>query len=146
MAAIDASIPSAYLEMAHAYGATHPLNAEERDVLHRWERTLRLLREDPMHLRCELDWVIKKWLLEQQISRRGLDWTAPRLRQLDIQYHGTEPSRSLFYVLQDSGQVERLIDIPLRPFYPHPTDDTWLIHAHLSENFGMRYGPSIGSG
>ena len=123
---VDAiELQSEYLEMAHAYGATHPLNAEERDVLKRWERTLRLLREDPMHLRRELDWVIKKWLLEQQISRHGLDWTAPRLRQLDIQYHGTEPGKSLFYVLQDSGQVERLIDdAAIAHFITHPTEDT----------------------
>ena len=114
-----------YLEMAHTYSATHTLNAEERDVLNRWERTLRLLREDPMHLRRELDWVIKKWLLEQQISRRGLDWTAPRLRQLDIQYHSIEPSKSLFYVLQNANQVERLIDdARVTHFTVHPTDDT----------------------
>ena len=123
---VDAiEIQSAYLEMAQAYSATHSLNAEEKDVLNRWERTLRLLREDPMQLRRELDWVIKKWLLEQQISRRGLDWTAPRLRQLDIQYHCLEPGRSLFYLLQDSGQVERLIDdAAIEHFVAHPTDDT----------------------
>jgi proteasome accessory factor A len=34
---VDAiELQSAYLEMAHAYAATHPLNIEERDVLHRW--------------------------------------------------------------------------------------------------------------
>ena len=131
-------LQSEYLEMAHAYGATHPLNAEERDVLHQWERTIRLLREDPMHLRRELDWVIKKWLLEQQISRRGLDWTAPRLRQLDIQYHGTEPGKSLFYVLQDSGQVERLIDdAAIAHFITSPTDDTRAYtRATCLEKFG----------
>jgi hypothetical protein len=121
--AID--IQSEYLEMAQAYSATHMLNAEERDVLNRWERTLLLLREDPMHLRRELDWVIKKWLLEEQISRHGLDWTAPRLRQLDILYHCTEPGKSLFYLLQDAGRVERLIDDEaIVHFLTHPTDDT----------------------
>jgi Pup amidohydrolase len=134
-------LQSEYLEMAHAYGATHPLNAEERDVLHRWERTLRLLREDPMHLRCELDWVIKKWLLEQQISRRGLDWTAPRLRQLDIQYHGTDPGKSLFYVLQDSGQVERLIDdAAIAHFITYPTDDT---RAYTRATCLEKYGDAV---
>jgi Pup amidohydrolase len=118
-------IQSEYLEMALAYSATHALNAVEQDVLSRWERTLRLLREEPMQLRRELDWVIKKWLLEEQISRRGLDWAAPRLRQLDIQYHNIEPRRSLFYLLQGSEQVERIIDdAAIVHFVTHPTDDT----------------------
>jgi Pup amidohydrolase len=137
--AID--IQSAYLEMAQAYSATHTLNAEERDVLNRWERTLRLLREDPMQLRRELDWVIKKWLLEQQISRRGLDWSAPRLRQLDIQYHCTEPGKSLFYLLQDSGQVERLIDDDaIAHFLTHPTDDT---RAYTRAMCLEKYGAAV---
>jgi proteasome accessory factor A len=118
-------IQSEYLEMALAYGATHHLNAVEQDVLKRWERTLGLLHEEPMDLYRELDWVIKKWLLEQQMARRGLDWTAPRLSQLDIQYHNIEPSRSLFYLLQDSGQVERIIDdATIERFVTHPSDDT----------------------
>jgi proteasome accessory factor PafA2 len=139
---VDAiEIQSAYLEMAQAYGATHVLSAEERDVLNRWERTLRLLREDPMHLCRELDWVIKKWLLEQQISRHGLDWTAPRLRQLDIQYHCTEPGKSLFYLLQNSGRVERLIDdAAIAHFLTHPTDDT---RAYTRAMCLEKYGEAV---
>jgi proteasome accessory factor PafA2 len=139
---VDAiELQSEYLEMAHAYSARHVLNAEERDILNRWERTLRLLREDPMHLRRELDWVIKKWLLEQQISRRGLDWTAPRLQQLDIQYHSTEPGKSLFYLLQDAGQVERLIDdAAITHFITYPTDDT---RAYTRAMCLAKYGEAV---
>lgn len=134
-------IQSEYLEMAHAYSATHALNAEERDVLYHWERILRLLREDPMQLRRELDWVIKKWLLEQQISRHDLDWTAPRLRQLDIQYHRIELDKSLFYLLQDSGQVERIIDDgAIEHFLTHPTDDT---RAYTRAMCLEKYGQSV---
>jgi len=134
-------IQSEYLEMAHAYGATHALNVEERDVLHRWERSLRLLREDPMQLGRELDWVIKKWLLEQQISRHGLDWTSPRLRQLDIQYHHIAPDTSLFYLLQDAGQVERVIDdAAIEHFLRHPPDDT---RAYTRAMCLEKYGPSV---
>jgi proteasome accessory factor A len=139
---VDAiELQSEYLEMAHAYSATHALNAEERNILNRWERTLRLLREDPMHLRCELDWVIKKWLLEQQIARRGFDWTAPRLRQLDIQYHSIEPGKSLFYLLQDADQVERLIDdAAITHFITHPTDDT---RAYTRAMCLAKYGEAV---
>jgi hypothetical protein len=102
---------------------------------------LRRLREDPMQLHRELDWVIKKWLLEQQISRHGLDWAAPRLRQLDTQYHGIAPERSLFYLLQDSGQVERIInDTAIEYFLRHPTDDT---RAYTRAMCLEKYGPAV---
>jgi Pup amidohydrolase len=134
-------IQSEYLGMAHAYSATHALNAEEQDVLHRWERTLRLLREDPMQLGRELDWVIKKWLLEQQIARHGLDWTSPRLRQLDIQYHRIEPDKGVFYLLQGSGQVERVIDdVAVEHFLNHPPEDT---RAYTRAMCLDKYGQSV---
>jgi proteasome accessory factor A len=134
-------LQSEYLEMAQAYSATHSLNAEEKDVLNRWERTLRLLREDPMQLRRELDWVIKKWLLEQQITRRGLDWTAPRLRQLDIQYHCIEPDKSLFYLLQDAGQVERIIgDAGIEHFVRNSSEDT---RAYTRAMCLEKYGQAV---
>lgn len=134
-------IQSEYLDMAHAYSVTHPLNPVEQDVLARWERALRLLHDEPMELRRELDWVIKKWLLEQQISRRGLDWTSPRLRQLDIQYHAVERSRSLYYLLQQSGQVECLVDAAaIEHFANHAPDDTRAYTRAMCLN---KYGPSV---
>jgi proteasome accessory factor A len=94
-----------------------------------------------MQLRRELDWVIKKWLLEEQMSRRGLDWAAPRLRQLDIQYHDIEPGRSLFYLLQESEQVERITDdAAIAHFVTHPTDDT---RAYTRAMCLGKYAPSV---
>jgi proteasome accessory factor A len=130
-----------YLEMAHAYRASHGLNPAEQDVLARWERTLHLLREEPMQLRGELDWVIKKWLLEEQMRRKGLDWKAPRLCQLDIQYHTTERSRSLFYLLQRAGKLERLLDDgAIEHFITHPTDDT---RAYTRARCLEKYGEAV---
>lgn len=130
-----------YLEMAHAYGASHRLSPAEREVLPRWERTLRLLDEEPMQLGRELDWVIKKWLLEEQMARKSLDWGAPRLCQLDIQYHTIERSRSLFYVLQRAGKLERLLDEPTIAYYTsHPTDNT---RAYTRGMCLEKYGPSV---
>jgi len=134
-------IQSEYLEMAQAYGSTHTLTPVEHDVLARWERTLGLLREEPMELRREIDWVIKKWLLEQQISRRGLDWTSPRLRQLDIQYHAVERGRSLFYLLQESGQVEHLLDpTVIEHFVSYAPEDT---RAYTRAMCLRAYAPSV---
>jgi proteasome accessory factor PafA2 len=134
-------IQSAYLDMAHAYAAAHALSAEEQDVLKRWERTLRLLREEPMQLCRELDWVIKKWLLERQIARHGLAWSSPRLRQLDIQYHRVTPDKSLFYLLQSSGQIERILDdATIDHFLTFPSIDT---RAYTRAMCLAKYGDAV---
>jgi proteasome accessory factor A len=134
-------IQSEYLDMVQTYSATHTLDAVEQDVLMRWERVVRLLGEDPMELRRELDWVIKKWLLDQQMARRRLDWTSPRLRQLDIQYHNVERGRGLFYLLQQSAQVEHLIDdADIEHFATYPPEDT---RAYTRAMCLHKYGPSV---
>jgi proteasome accessory factor PafA2 len=134
-------IQSAYVDMAHTYAASHPLTVEEKDVLDRWEQTLRLLREDPMQLHRELDWVIKKWLLEQHISRRGLHWGSPRVHQLDIQYHRIDAHKSLFYLLQNSGQVERIVDdATIAHFLTCPSADT---RAYTRAMCLDKYGDSV---
>ena len=134
-------LQSEYLEMAQAYAATHALDPVEQDVLARWEHILRLLREEPMQLHRELDWVIKKRLLDDQMTRKRLDWKAHRLRQLDIQYHNIEPAQSLFYLLQGAGQVERVVDErAIAYLIVHPTDDT---RAYTRAMCLEKYGPTV---
>ena len=65
------------------------------EVLDRWESVLAGLEVDPMSLASQLDWVAKYRLIEGYRERHGLDWTNPRLRALDIQYHDLRPDRSL---------------------------------------------------
>ena len=65
------------------------------EVLERWESVLAGLEVDPMSLASQLDWVAKYRLIEGYRQRHGLDWTDPRLRALDIQYHDLRPQRSL---------------------------------------------------
>jgi proteasome accessory factor A len=66
---------------------------------------------------------------------------SPRLRQLDIQYHAIAQDRSLFYLLQQSGQVERLVDArAIEHFANHPPDDTRAYTRAMCLN---KYGPSV---
>jgi proteasome accessory factor A len=79
------------------------------DVLARWETTLERLAEDPMQLGRELDWVIKYQLIENYVAKHGLARTDARVQMIDLQYHDVRPGRGLFYKLEESEAVERLV-------------------------------------
>jgi proteasome accessory factor A len=79
------------------------------DVMQRWTRVLDRLAEDPMQLERELDWVIKRHLLQNYIDKHGLAWDDSRAQMIDLQYHDIRPGRGLYLKLEDSEAVERLV-------------------------------------
>ncbi|MDX1469217.1 MAG: depupylase/deamidase Dop [Acidimicrobiia bacterium] len=79
-------------------------------VIDEWGRTLALLETDPMELSDTLDWVAKQRLLEGYIDRDGLDWSAPKLRAFDLQYHDVDPEKGLYNRLAARGAMRRLFD------------------------------------
>ncbi|MGQ1797245.1 Pup--protein ligase [Kocuria oceani] len=79
-------------------------------VLELWERTLdAVARQDASAIDTEIDWAIKKKLLDGYAARDGLDLSAPRLAQLDLAYHDTAPERGLFNLLQRRGQAATFV-------------------------------------
>ncbi|MCJ7859721.1 Pup--protein ligase [Corynebacterium kalidii] len=58
----------------------------------------------------EIDWVIKKKLLDRIAERGGLEITDPRLAQVDLTYHDINPDRGLFHLLARRGEVATLVD------------------------------------
>ena len=60
-----------------------------------------------MQLTRELDWVAKHRLLEGYRERHGLDWSDPKLRLIDLQYHVDRAKSTI--ALAAAGQVERLV-------------------------------------
>jgi len=73
-------------------------------VLDLWERTLdAVARQDASGIDTEIDWAIKKRMLDDYAARHGLDLAAPRLAQLDLAYHDIAPERGLFNLLQRRG-------------------------------------------
>jgi proteasome accessory factor A len=73
-------------------------------VLDLWERALDAVsRQDASGIDTEIDWAIKKKLLDGYAARHGLDLSSPRLAQLDLAYHDTAPDRGLFNLLQRRG-------------------------------------------
>ena len=57
-----------FLALAHRYYRDREHEPWVREVLARWENTLDRLAEDPMQLSRELDWVIKRQLIENYMA------------------------------------------------------------------------------
>ena len=81
---------------------------ELRRVVDLWTRQLDAIRtQDFSQVDREIDWVIKRNLLDRYRDRLGEDWTNPRLAQIDLTYHDIRPGRGLFPLLQAKGLVDR---------------------------------------
>lgn len=114
-----------YLEAVAAHAATAPLGAETVDLLARWERVLGRLALDPRSCARELDWVIKRELLESYRAKKGLAADDARLAMLDLQYHDLRPDRGLYFRLEHDGCVERLLtDEEIQRAMTAPPEDT----------------------
>lgn len=107
-AATAIEIQRVYLEQAerHFESDADPVT---RDILKRWRDVLDKLEEDPMQLSREIDWVIKKTLIESYIERKGCDWDDSRVALMDLQYHNIDRKKGLFFPLERSGFVEKLV-------------------------------------
>src|SRR5256886_12839330 len=55
------------------------------------------LETDPMQLSRELDWVIKRQLIENYMNRHRLTWRDPKVSLLDLQYHDIRPDKGVYY-------------------------------------------------
>jgi Pup amidohydrolase len=79
------------------------------DLLATWERILTSVEEDPMSLDGVVDWVTKYRLMRRFIDRDGLDWSADKLKVVDVQYHDVRREGGLYNKLVAGGRVERLV-------------------------------------
>lgn len=88
-------IPNADLEWAH-------------DL---WGRMLDAIESgDFSRVDTEIDWVIKKKLIDRYVSRHGWGLDHPRIAQIDLTYHDIRPGRGLFSLLERRGLAARLTD------------------------------------
>lgn len=85
-------------------------NAELTPVVDLWGRALDCFDTgDFSPVSTEIDWVIKKSLLDRMAAARGLDPIDPRLAQIDLMYHDIHPTRGLFNVLARRGLARTLL-------------------------------------
>ncbi|MDO5738578.1 MAG: Pup--protein ligase [Ornithinimicrobium sp.] len=80
-------------------------------VLELWERTLDAIEGDQLHLvDTEIEWVMKKKLLDSYAAKHDLAPHDDRLQQLDLAWHDVHPTRGLMSILQRSGAAKILVD------------------------------------
>lgn len=103
------AVQRAYLKAAQDFYACHELSQVTKDVLVRWEDVLDRLERDPRSLVRELDWVAKRYLIESYMERKSCGWDDSRVRLMDLQYHDVRPDRGLYYTLERSHMIERVV-------------------------------------
>jgi len=94
-------------EFAERRGLTD--NPVHRRVLELWGRALKAIEADDLTLiDREIDWAIKRRLLERYMLKHSLDLNSPRIAQLDLAYHDISRNRGVFYLMEAKGLVDRV--------------------------------------
>ncbi len=103
-------VQQAYLAAARAHCAGRPGGTDPRtaEVLGLWAEVLDGLATEPRVLADRLDWVAKLSLLDGYRRRDALDWSAPRLAAIDLQYADTRPEKGLAAWLEQRGSLRRV--------------------------------------
>ena len=86
------------------------ITPQVKQVLDLWERGLRALESGDLSLvERELDWVIKKRLIERYQAKHGLALDDPRIARLDLAYHDISRTEGLYYLLAAREMVDRVV-------------------------------------
>jgi proteasome accessory factor A len=80
-------------------------------LLAEWGASLEALREDdPDRLARKVDWVTKRMLIERYMARHDLTLGSPKVALLDLAYHDVNRGRGLYYLLERTDKVDRVVD------------------------------------
>ena len=103
-------IQGEYLTKARDFASRRGLDeGVTKQVLDLWERTLHAVESGNLGLvDREIDWVIKKRLIDSYAAKNDLPLSSPRIAQLDLAYHDIRRNRGLYYLLERRGQVDRV--------------------------------------
>jgi proteasome accessory factor A len=118
-------IQQEYYELALKYYATKPKDLDVEDILEKWGYVLRWLDEDPMHLKREIDWVIKKSLIDKYLDKQEGIPSDDKVLMMDLQYHDIRLTKGLYYLLERKQQVDRVLtDEQIRLAMVQPPQNT----------------------
>jgi proteasome accessory factor A len=125
-----------YLEACEAYTRQVGCDDTDRAVLGRWGDVLGRLAKDPLTANREVDWVIKKTVIDRYLARHGRRLDDPHAGLLDLQYHDVGSERGLYSLLVRRGEVETLVrDDVVERARSHPPPTT---RARLRGDFVRR--------
>ncbi len=134
-------IQAEYLQMALDYVAIQGADPMTKDILSKWEHVIDCLGRDPMELDQQIDWVMKKSLIEHFMDRKSIGWDAPQVHMLDLQYHDLRPEKGLYYILERQGRAERIVtDEEISAAILEPPNDT---RAYFRGECLKRYGAAV---
>jgi proteasome accessory factor A len=102
-------IQSEYLNRALRFAKRRGLSPLEERALDMWQQAMTGIEKDPDSLDRNVDWVIKRRLIEAYREKHNLPLTHPRVALLDLAYHDVTRSRSLYYLLERRDQVDRMV-------------------------------------
>ncbi len=118
-------IQKEYLELAQDYQERYGVDDQLKDIIQKWAYVLHHLENDPSKLHREVDWVIKRHMIEEYLRCRNLRWSSQRVFMLDLQFHDIRQDKGLFYLLERTGRVERVLnDEEIEHSKEHPPGDT----------------------
>ncbi|HEX7353686.1 MAG TPA: Pup--protein ligase [Mycobacteriales bacterium] len=97
-----------YLSRASDFIDRRGADGTVKRVLDLWARTLQAVETGDLSLvDREIDWVIKRRLIERYMVKHDLPLSSPRIAQIDLAYHDINRSRGLYYLMERRGSVER---------------------------------------
>ena len=98
-----------YLEACQAHERRVGVDATSRAVLTRWSDVLARLAQNPPAAHHEVDWMIKRVLIDRYMAKHGCPLEDPRVGLLDLQYHDIRSGRGLYQLLARHGEVRTLV-------------------------------------
>ncbi|GAA1148128.1 depupylase/deamidase Dop [Nesterenkonia lutea] len=120
-------------------------DTETAEVLEAWQELLRDLDQDVFSAADRVDWIAKLSLLESYRRRDGLDWDAPVLAMVDLQYADLREEKGLYYKLARAGRMRRLFtDQQIAAAAESPPEETraWLRGRMVSQHPDVVVGAS----
>lgn len=98
------------IQLQREYLARVTLEDEyDQRVVELWAEVLDDLERDPLSTADRLDWTAKYALIKGYVDR-GVAWSDPKLKLVDIQYSDIDPAKSLYHALVRAGRMRTLVD------------------------------------
>jgi len=98
---------------------------EFKEIAREWGSVLEKLKTNPMLLKQEIDWVIKKNLMDEYQKKKNLKRHTAALKMIDLQYHNVDRGQGLYYFLEKEGLARRIFcDEEINKAMTEPPSDT----------------------
>jgi len=81
-----------------------------KEIAVMWEHAIHGLEHDQDSLETQVDWIMKRNLIERYRAKHNFSLAHPRVALMDLAYHDVNRKRGLYYLLERRGIAERMCD------------------------------------